>query len=208
VGNGGELYGGSMFIRSAAADTLQGQAIQKINTRWGADFRRWDGMETIGIPVCKKKYKPFDIKVVRTENGTPKITIERLYGCRCHSHLRRKLIERHGERSGWEPFGQWSLRKAKLIAKRATEKMNAIEEEGAQLSDSSASSSSSLSSYEDVRWKQICNNGLCTWKIRAKFDDVFSEIHNRDEIDDGDSFNNSATGIVDDRNMKSSQRRR
>eukprot|EP00957_Ditylum_brightwellii_P110184 8404439-Ditylum_brightwellii.AAC.1 len=50
VGNGGELYGGSMFIRSAAADTLQGQAIQKINTRWGADFRRWDGMETIGIP--------------------------------------------------------------------------------------------------------------------------------------------------------------
>ena len=54
--SGGELYGGSMFIASAANDTLQGRAIQNVNERWGADFRSWNGRETIGIPVCKKKY--------------------------------------------------------------------------------------------------------------------------------------------------------
>lgn len=55
--SGGELYGGSMFIASAANDTLQGRAIHKINERWGADDHRcWNGRETIGIPVCKKKY--------------------------------------------------------------------------------------------------------------------------------------------------------
>ena len=52
----GELYGGSMFIASAANDTLQGRAIQKVNEQWGADFRSWNGRETIGISVCKKKY--------------------------------------------------------------------------------------------------------------------------------------------------------
>ena len=64
VGNGGEQYGGSMFIKSAAADTLQGKAIQAVNEKWGdannSDARRqWGGRETIGIPVCKKKYSPF-----------------------------------------------------------------------------------------------------------------------------------------------------
>ena len=54
--SGGELYGGSMFIASAANDTLQGRAIHKVNEQWGADFRSWNGRETIGIPVCKKKY--------------------------------------------------------------------------------------------------------------------------------------------------------
>lgn len=45
-----------MFIASAANDTLQGRAIHQVNERWGADFRSWNGRETIGIPVCKKKY--------------------------------------------------------------------------------------------------------------------------------------------------------
>ncbi len=48
-----------MFIKSAANDTLQGSAIQKVNENWGADFRSWVGHETIGIPVCKKKYGTF-----------------------------------------------------------------------------------------------------------------------------------------------------
>ena len=57
--SGGELYGGSMFIASAANDTLQGRAIQRVNEHWGADFRSWNGRETIGISVCKKKYGQF-----------------------------------------------------------------------------------------------------------------------------------------------------
>ncbi len=48
-----------MFIASAANDTLQGRAIHKVNERWGADFRCWNGRETIGISVCKKKYGEF-----------------------------------------------------------------------------------------------------------------------------------------------------
>uniref|UniRef100_A0A6U0FMW0 Uncharacterized protein n=1 Tax=Helicotheca tamesis TaxID=374047 RepID=A0A6U0FMW0_9STRA len=200
-----------MFIRSAAADTPQGRAIQNINTRWGADFRKWNGMETIGIPVCKKKYAPFDIKVVRNENGIPKVTVERLYGCKCHSHLRKKLIERHGERKGWEPFGQWSLRKANAMAKRETERLNAEYRQEAELSDSSSGESSNSSfSSEDERfpsWKTICSNGLCTWKMRGKFDDIFSEIHNKDEINGGSngSFGYSS---AEDRYIKNSRGRR
>jgi hypothetical protein len=45
-----------MFIASAANDMSQGRAIHKINERWGTDYRNWNGSETIGISVCKKKY--------------------------------------------------------------------------------------------------------------------------------------------------------
>lgn len=183
VGTGGELYGGSMFTRSAATDTLQGRAIQAINERWGSDFRRWNGRETIGIPVCKKKYAPFEFKVKRTMNGQEKVVVERMYGCHCHSHLRRRVIERHGERKGWEPFGQWSLSKARTMARRETERMN---EEDRVDSDGSGSDVGSVSSSEDERaalWKTMCHNGLCTWKMKSKYDDIFSEIHNEDVID-------------------------
>lgn len=130
VGSGGELYGGSMFAKSAATDTLQGRAIHAVNERWGSDFRRWNGRETIGIPVCKKKYAPFDFKVRRVvpgPNGERErvvVTVERMFGCHCHSLQRREVIERHGVRKGWEPFGQWSMGKAKALAKRETERLN------------------------------------------------------------------------------------
>lgn len=48
VGVGGELYGGSMFIKSAANDTFQGKAIQSTNQKWGEQKRTWNGRETIG----------------------------------------------------------------------------------------------------------------------------------------------------------------
>lgn len=111
-----------MFIRSAAADTLQGRAIQDVNTRWGGDFRKWNGRETIGLPVCKKKYAPFTIvKKEGAKGGRNRWTVQRMYGCHMHSHLRQKVIERYGERKGWEPFGQWSIAKAKVAARKAME---------------------------------------------------------------------------------------
>ena len=72
-----------MFLPSAANDTLQGRAIQKINEKWGVHINSKDndrnpsltcksishrnksgstGAETIGIPVCKKKYAPFEFR--------------------------------------------------------------------------------------------------------------------------------------------------
>ena len=91
VGIGGELYGGSMFIKSAASYTDQGKAIQSINEKWGDESsggtrRPWVGRETIGIQVCKKKYSPFlftvetredDENDAKTSNGSMKSRGER-----------------------------------------------------------------------------------------------------------------------------------
>ena len=175
VGPGGELYGGSMFMASAAMDTLQGRAIHAINERWGADFRKWTGRETIGIPVCKKKYAPFDIQTKRLENGQVKVSVVRMYGCSIHSQLRKQLIEKHGERKGWEPFGQWSLRKANLFARKIIDRSNSNECRFDDREDASGSSDEERGS-----WKQICGNGQCMWKVKNKYDDIFSEIHNAD----------------------------
>jgi len=166
--SGGELYGGSMFIKSAANDQPQGKAIHKINTRWSQSsdqyskaFKNWEGRETIGIPVCKKKYSPFKFSM-----GPDGLQVTRMYGCQNHSHLRESLICKHGPRKGWEPFGQWSLQKAERLARKAIQ------------ADDSASSSSS-SEEEKPTLKQICNNGRCTWKMKHKYDDVFEEIQER-----------------------------
>jgi len=150
---GGEQYGGSLFARSAASDTLQGQAIQRVNQTWGEDpLGRATGRETIGITVCKKKYKPFLFPIVPVkqggrrgsvsgggggsgdgvlEEGPVEVQVIRMFGCRCHHPLRKAVIERHGLRQGWEPFGQWSLRKAQDMARRETIRLNSQFEEAA-----------------------------------------------------------------------------
>lgn len=147
-----------MFHPSAATDTLQGRAIQRINEIWGEDKHRgWSNYKNIGIPVCKKKYRPFEFKMKRKEGGGGgmEITVVRMYGCCSHSNLRKKVIERHGERDGWEQFGQWSLRKAKDAAKKETQRLNvqvnALSESclSSDTALSSSTSSSSSSSWED-----------------------------------------------------------
>ena len=155
VDTGGELYGGSMYIASAANNTLQGCAIHSINERWGEG--PWAGRETIGIPVCKKKYIPFDFQTKKTEDGLTKISVTRMFGCAYHSQLRKQLIEKNGERNGWEPYGQWSLSKAKSHAKKKTERL-------------------SSSSDENASYKYDFRELI--WKMKGKYDDVFSEIHN------------------------------
>ena len=161
-----------MFMKSAAADTLQGRAIQNVNEQWGDDFRKWNGRESIGIPVCKKKYAPFMIvKKMNDKNGKVVISVQRMYGCHVHSHLRKKVIEQHGERKGWEPFGQWSISKAKLMARRAMESINKIlnvnESKNEDRDDNLISK---------AHWKQICHNGSCAWKMKGKFDDISDEL--------------------------------
>lgn len=186
-----------MFHPSAATDTPQGRAIQKINEVWGQDKHRgWNDYKNIGIPVCKKKYRPFEFQIKKKNKlGGVEIKVVRMYGCAAHSNIRKTLIERHGERKGWEPFGQWSLGKAKAAARRETQRLNAeLNNSSSCLSDTSSSTSGydsarSLSSeeengslclIEDTRqqqpWQTLCSNGSCNWKIRGKFDDICSEI--------------------------------
>lgn len=85
-----------MFSRSASTDT-QSMAIQSINERWGEGL--WCGRETIGVAVCKKKYAPFAFSIVDGPAGKV-VKVERMFGCRCHSEIRREKIELHGERTG------------------------------------------------------------------------------------------------------------
>lgn len=186
-----------MFHPSAATDTPQGSAIQKINDVWGQDNHRgWDNYKNIGIPVCKKKYRPFEFQIKRKSKlgGGVDISVMRIYGCGAHSNIRKNVIEEHGERKGWEPFGQWSLSKAKAAARRETTRMNeALYNSATCLSVSSSSTgydssrstssedeSAQLSLIEDTRqqqpWQTLCANGSCNWKIRGKFDDISSEI--------------------------------
>jgi hypothetical protein len=166
-----------MFIKSAASDTLQGRAIHAVNTRFGEG--KWNGRETIGIPVCKKKYAPFSFQIVRDENGVAKVTVERMFGCKCHSDLRKSVIEQHGCRSGWEPFGQWSLRKAQERARRETDRLNGILE-----SDDGETSDQAWSSDDENKALNICHNGNCTWKMKEKFDNVSLELRNDENSED------------------------
>lgn len=175
---GGELYGGSMFIKSAANDTLQGKAIHSINERWGKDktFKNWSGTETIGIPVCKKKYAPFDFRKRVMKDGRVHIEAVRNYGCALHSHLRQATIKKYGTRKGWEDFGQWSLKKAQKMARESSDRLNASMSEASGESDSSSDSDVDYS----FSLKGLCNNGRCVWKMKHKYDDVFEEIQERD----------------------------
>jgi hypothetical protein len=169
VGIGGEIYGGSMFIKSAASDTRQGKAIQAVNEKWGEG--KWNGTETIGITVCKKKYAPFSFSVDDGPAGKF-VRVDRMFGCRCHSDIRRDKIETHGLRTGWEPFGQWSMRKAQELARQETERINGVST--SSFSDESDEEPAVLSSDEELR--TICHNGKCTWKMREKYDNIYREV--------------------------------
>lgn len=183
-----------MFIASAANDTLQGRAIQSINERWGTNFRKWTGTETIGIPVCKKKYAPFDFQSrVEGKDGKIRVHVVRMFGCACHSRLRENVIRCHGERKGWEPFGQWSMKKAQVLARKLTDELNASSlhqnsgscvrsSQGGSVLSSTCSGCSLDSNDTNTAWKRLCNNGKCAWKLKHKYDDVVSEIQQKYSI--------------------------
>jgi len=191
-----------MFIASAANNTLQGRAIHSINERWGTNFQSWAGRETIGIPVCKKKYAPFDFKLTQKDkHGKIRIDVVRMYGCACHSHLRENSIRCHGERKGWEPFGQWSMKKALALAKKWADNWNASKSDhqngsfesifqtscdennllSTSLTSSSCSGALCSTDVSLASWKRLCHNGKCAWKLKHKYDDIMSEMHERSQ---------------------------
>jgi len=190
-----------MFARSAAPDTLQGKAMQSVNEKWGQLMpRNKRGRETIGIAVCKKKYAPFRFhfeKIQQSEDGEEGeqsyIRVERMFGCPCHSPIRKSIITQHGERKGWEPFGQWSLRKAHDIARRETtrlHKLNSDDETDWESIETSSAASSAAASNETMthapvcefvadnksRATTLCMNGNCLWKVKTAYDDVQEEL--------------------------------
>lgn len=206
-----------MFIKSAASYTNQGKAIQSINEKWGeasSGTRVWGGRETIGIQVCKKKYTPFVFTVETPDedendskncNGTAScsgekrrvVKVVRMFGCPHHSNIRKEKIECHGVRKGWEPFGQWSLRKAQQLARRETTRLNSDRNKNKNNSQDNNGDRKGTSLLKDVNdhlineagsekstscstiideIKTICHNGKCLWKKRGKYDDVFNEI--------------------------------
>mmetsp|Transcript_5477 Transcript_5477/g.7931 ORF Transcript_5477/g.7931 Transcript_5477/m.7931 type:complete len:171 (+) Transcript_5477:291-803(+) len=162
-----------MFIKSAARETQQGKAIQETNERWGQG--KWNGTETIGISVCKKKYAPFSFKLVRSSSGRAEIRVERMFGCHCHNKQRKAIIEKRGCREGWEPFGQWSMQKAITRAKREADRINEASED--------YTTEDSSSSDDDVG-VSICNYGNCSWKIRAKYDNIRRELTGMESDDE------------------------
>lgn len=208
-----------MFTRSAAMDTLQGKAIHSINMKWGSVTNtdisassssapaasicgRAPGRETIGIPVCKKKYKPFEFRIVKQSNngassgdGTYVVQVERLYGCQCHHPYRKQVIEQHGERPGWQPFGVWSLRKAQNQARIEAARLNgeclatdsssiATSDTVDDSGDEDISSTAAFASLPNERkgamhksLSNICLNGACTWKVESAYDNIYKEIH-------------------------------
>ena len=88
---GGDLYGGNMYTKAAAAPTLQTLAQAAACKAWGAGA---NGREEIPHPVCKGKYNPW-------RGG------ERMYGCFRHHEIRKRRIAKAGVRPGWESFEQW-----------------------------------------------------------------------------------------------------
>mmetsp|Transcript_21553 Transcript_21553/g.31564 ORF Transcript_21553/g.31564 Transcript_21553/m.31564 type:complete len:224 (+) Transcript_21553:295-966(+) len=206
-----------MFVKSATMHTPQGRAIQDSNERWGESpfdpsFISNNGQPVnnyIGIPVCKKKYTPFQVRSAitvpvssKTSSGTPKsmdidFAVERMYGCACHSDLRKKVIEKHGERTGWEPFGQWSLAKAKSSAT----KIIRLE------TKKSLAGSKRKIDFEDafkhkkkkrVRHKMIaiCENGSCIVKETDEYDNINTELQNVNKVADTSTLRRMRLNLI------------
>jgi len=158
----GEMYTGDVFIKSAAMDTLHGKAIQSVNERWK--------VSDLDHNVCKNKYTPF-VTTKHTDpiTGRVSLTVTRTYGCHCHSDLRKKVIEKYGERRGWEPFGQWSLLKAKRLAKKLTEQYN-------NNLDNTRDETNNNEDPNRCYIRPIGANGSCVWKVKSKYDDIMEEL--------------------------------
>lgn len=200
-----------MFARSAAetSGAQQSKAIQAVNVKWGEDVLSRSGRETIGIPVCKKKYKPFRFDVVKKKGGGVEVQVVRMFACQCHHDARKAVIETHGLRKGWVHFGQWSMKKAQEMARHEAARLNAVlksvkgndgiqhqqdlggdtaspssssgEEEEEDDDDTAGFVSSPSAAATTTIARPMCLNGSCTWKVRSKFDDIEEEMLNQQQ---------------------------
>jgi hypothetical protein len=166
----GELYGGSMFVKSAATDTAQGKAMCQANTRWGSlDPKSHD--VAIGHAVCKNKYKPFLFQQHTDSTGRVSVHVERLYGCACHHEARKAVIQQHGLRPGWQPFGVFSLGKAVAAARKQAARLNRELQQG-ESDEGETDGEASLWSDEST----LCGGGRCTWARESAYDDIEEEL--------------------------------
>ncbi|GMI03084.1 hypothetical protein TrLO_g8904 [Triparma laevis f. longispina] len=154
------MYGGDQYIKSAAVsrkggkvENPQSEGIQRSIERWGNDMN-----------LCKKKYKPFEIKSTDRSDGKKYVEVTRMYGCAYHSPLRRNLIKRHGLRKGWYDFGLWSREKAYVRAKEFVGK----ERKGG------------IPNSEGME-RFVCKGGMCVMR-KGERDDVKGEIDSDDEF--------------------------
>ena len=180
----GELYGGSMFSRSAAADTAQGQATQRANERWGSDTLDRSGRESIGMAVCKKKYTPFVFPLAQAPDGTVRVGVERRLGCRAHHDLRQRVIAQHGLRPGWEPFGQWTIKKAQEVARKEAHRRNkqqredgntTTEDDASLTAEDECAGAICLPTHSQNNFRSLFWNGDCLVRHGSMFDDVEQE---------------------------------
>ena len=88
---GGDLYGGNLYGKPAAAPSAQACAQAAACRLWGTGPR---GREEIPHSVCKGKYVPW-------RRG------ERMFGCFRHHAIRKRRIDRAGVRAEWASFEQW-----------------------------------------------------------------------------------------------------
>lgn len=152
------------------------------------------GRETIGIAVCKKKYAPFrfyrkQTKTDDEEQSATDVQVERMFGCPLHHGIRKEMIAVHGERKGWEPFGQWSLRKAQDAARRESSRLQkdnntdvVADWESVDSPDGSGIPFCEIVSDNKSRCTTLCINGNCLWKVKSAYDDVQEELlHNADD---------------------------
>lgn len=150
-------------MKSAASWTLHGKAIQKVNDRWGVCDE---------TAVCKNKYTPFvTTKHIDPSTGRVSVSVTRTYGCHLHSDLRKNVIEKYGERRGWEPFGQWSLSKAKLIAKKTLTANNNVCQKVMESNESSENDNNRCCYVRPIGAK-----GTCVWKVKHKYDNIMEEL--------------------------------
>lgn len=190
-----------MFTKSAARDTRQGQAIQAVNEKWSDDGdTTHSGRETIGIPVCKKKYAPFRFRTtLDRRNGRVQVHVERLLACACHDAARKRTVQLYGLRPGWEPFGQWSLKKAQEMAKQHAARLNndnnnnnaesetkLLMEEEEEEEETTASDVCSMPKSNGRN--TMCMNGTCLWKVKSAYDDVYKELTGESDHEDFDYY--------------------
>lgn len=199
---------------------MQGQAIQRVNQTWGEDpLSRATGRETIGITVCKKKYKPFLFPIVpvkggrrgsssggggdtaqkeQQQQGLVEVQVIRMFGCKCHHPLRKAVIERHGMRQGWEPFGQWSLRKAQDMARRETIRLNSQFEAAGGGEPTAAVSSNNNSNNKNKKGSVNKRNNKSGRVCKVAKLPAAKQEDDDDGDDDSSASSSSASGTDDD----------
>ncbi|KAL3798288.1 hypothetical protein HJC23_000202 [Cyclotella cryptica] len=191
------MYGGSHYIRSAAADmTAQGRAILNAAIRFG------DG-RTLPFPPCKRYYNPYGVD--------KKGNRVKMYACRLHHELRKKRVTKEG--------GRWKEGEKRLDdfwCEENTQKSDGADGEAAsgskkiKESDDNyppdctlISSVETKKSSENMDMNQPCKSDELT-QSDFKLSSVFA---NKNSLPDEEEINQSHDNFTSHTPLKSEQRK-